>query len=411
MPTPPGPVKPARLTIRVVESGERLAFTHRQRQWGTGCFLLLWLTGWTVGCVFLVGVVAKDPKIQNLLFAVPFWASWIFVFCLVLTMFLQSERFAIDESGVSFVRRVIVPIRTRLVPLDEIQRFKNCSKVTDSESGRTKAGIEMQTIGQPLCFAWGLPEQERDWLKYQLNQCLAALRGAALPEAQAAPKEEVPESADAEQSALETLTPAKTPLEPPSDSRWRRAEDFRDVIFVQHGRFSLSALGVLLFINAFWNGIVSVFVGVLCFGDANGKPAGGEWWGLFVFLIPFEVIGLVMFLALLAALIEPLRRTQWRFTDSMIERRTKWLGIGPKQRHWVDGLSRIELRAAGGGKRRRGISLQNIAATGEDSPNMELSFVGKANIEICAMTGLTEGEARWISDTIRRERAAWFRQA
>ena len=407
--TSPGPVKPARLTIRVVESGERLAFTHRQRQWGGGCFLLLWLTGWTVGCVFLVGVVAKDPKIQNLLFAVPFWASWIFVFCLVLTMFLQFERFAIDESGVSFVRRVIVPIHTRLVPLDEIQRFKSCSKVADSESGRTAAGIEMQTIGQPLCFAWGLPEQERDWLEYQLNQCLAALRGAALPEAEAVPKEGEPESAEAEQSAPETLAPTKTPLEPPSDSRWRRAENFRDVIFIQRGRVSPSALGVLLFINAFWNGIVSVFIGVLCFGDANGKPAGAEWWGLFAFLIPFEVIGLMMFLALLAALFEPLRRTEWRFTDSMIERRTKWLGIGPKQRRWVDGLNRIDLRAAGSGKRRRGISLQNVAATGEDSPNMELSFVGKANIEICALTGLTEGEARWISDTIRRERAEWFR--
>ncbi len=49
----------------------------------------------------------------------------------------------------------------------------------------------------------------------------------------------------------------------------------------------MGAVAGLLFINAFWNGIVLVFVLALCgLMPMDDGPEGWEWWGMFVFLIP-----------------------------------------------------------------------------------------------------------------------------
>ncbi len=407
--TPRPPAKPARLTIRFVESGDRLVFTYRRRGWGKGGFLLLWLIGWTVGCVFLAGIVIRDPSIQNILFGIPFWASWIFVFCWLLNTFFGRDYVGLDATGVDFVRRVIVPIRSRHVPLTEIERFEICSKVVDSESNQVEWGIEMQTLGRPVRFAWGLDAEERQWLQHQLNACLAALSGSDVETiaATSEPPSQEHSQADSEEPAAEVLTPSTTAAEPPSDCRWERTDDFAAITFTQRGRFSLSAFFGLLFINAFWNGIVSVFVFQLWFGQGNGVPNGIGWWGMFAFLIPFEVIGAVMFLALVAVVLEPLRRTSWRFDDALIDCRVKWLGLGPIRQYWVDGLDRIELvgmRRSGRAKRRTQASLFS-----DEDADKKLVFIDEANAEVCTIRHLTEGEARWISDVVQRERSIWFR--
>lgn len=45
------------------------------------------------------------------------------------------------------IRRVLLPIRARSVPLSEIQAFVTYSEVIDSESGQREWGIEMRTLG------------------------------------------------------------------------------------------------------------------------------------------------------------------------------------------------------------------------------------------------------------------------
>ena len=72
------PTRPRRLRTAFERSGERLCLSCRNPQWARGCFMVLWLTGWTVGCVFLVGLVIREPQLFHFLFAVPFWASWFF---------------------------------------------------------------------------------------------------------------------------------------------------------------------------------------------------------------------------------------------------------------------------------------------------------------------------------------------
>lgn len=424
---PSEPARPKRLKTRFERAAGRLSIAYRRRD-PAGCFLVLWLIGWTVGCVFLVGLAIKEPKLMTVLFAVPFWASWIFVFCLVLKMFMQFEEFALDAQGASYARRTIVPMASRQVPLNEILGFGKYARVVDSESGQRTSGLKMHTLGAPLKFAEGLSGHERLWLEFQLNDHLAALGGGAADDERREsgrrdpPDEDAADPALAEAGAAGAVASAPRPrraarrtprravlalrreaVEPPSDSAWQREDSFDWFAFRQRGKLSWGVLGGLLFINAFWNGIVSVFVMAL-FSRDMGRPQGAEWWGLFFFLIPFEVIGLVMLVGLVGVLVEPLRVTSWRFTRQTIEHRVKRLGIGPTRTYWVDPLRRIELDTLGGAGRGTKRRLRTGA-----SGRCRLVFIDQNNTELVSIDGLTRGEARWMGDAILRERSTWFR--
>ena len=65
------PPRPARLRSQWVDSGRECSLRYRPRSLGSSCFLVLWLIGWTVGCVFLIGLVlyiasffvgSRDPE-------------------------------------------------------------------------------------------------------------------------------------------------------------------------------------------------------------------------------------------------------------------------------------------------------------------------------------------------------------
>ena len=60
---------------------------------------MLWLVGWTVGCVFLTRMVIRQPNLFNILFAAPFWASWLFVFFFMIKTFFQQDELLLDREG------------------------------------------------------------------------------------------------------------------------------------------------------------------------------------------------------------------------------------------------------------------------------------------------------------------------
>jgi len=264
-------------------------------------------------------------------------------------------------------------------------------------------------------FGDRLPKAEREWLGQQLNDHLSELREGRVanfdPPGDAAVSERI-----AGRLIVERLSAARHPLQPPSDCRWKRVDDFDQVQFVQRGRFSISSVAGLLFINAFWNGIVSVFVlgglfNVLEMPDGQKfeGPGGFGWWFMFLFLIPFEIVGLIMFVGLLMALLEPFRKTTWSFTRSTIETRLSWFGLGPKRSHNITLLDRIELRRGDEEKKKRRSSMRvrsNMHATDEDP--YSLVFFETDEFELSRIDGLTEGEARWIADVLLRERSLWF---
>ena len=57
------PVEPRRRKVALERSGDLLELRCRSPQSARGCFLVLWLVGWTVGCVFLAGAVLKERQL------------------------------------------------------------------------------------------------------------------------------------------------------------------------------------------------------------------------------------------------------------------------------------------------------------------------------------------------------------
>ena len=168
----PGPARPEKLSVDFYEEADGIAI-HKRRGGGPGLFLLLWLTGWTVGCVVLVAQVIKEPAIGTFAFAVPFWASWLLVAGFLVWIQFGTETLLLRGDKVLFLRKAFITLSTRSVPRGEIQRFRECQS-QHTENDQHLWGIEMVTIGKPLRFCFRLADQERDWLIHQLNLFLAA---------------------------------------------------------------------------------------------------------------------------------------------------------------------------------------------------------------------------------------------
>jgi hypothetical protein len=411
--------KPRKLTVEFDRSAGCLRLQYRRRDWGVGFFMILWLIGWTVGCIWLAWEAINQPQLFHFLFAIPFWASWIFAFLLVLKRFLERERFELDADGVRFSRRAVVSLASRNVPLEEIQAFDAYSVVTDSESNTSERGIEMQTLGKPVRFGQGLSEPEIAWFKDELNEHLAMARNTDPRQLSTGVNEEIAThesnlegDGDADDRSGERLVMGSSVIAPPSDTRWRRLSDFSDVIITERGRFEWSTVGTLMFVNAFWNGILSVFiVGLIGGPNIPGPPPGGwMWWGEFVFLIPFEVIGLVMLFALIVGLLEPIRRTTYRFGYQEVTSRTEWMGIGYTWRQAISGVQRIDLsRVLDVGQTNAKPFGQIRQPSRSGTTSYQISLIDRSNCETYSIGGLTEGEARWIGDVLLRERPDWFR--
>ena len=258
----------------------------------------------------------------------------------------------------------------------------------------------------------------RSWIRFQLNDCLRGLGGACRRRRDRGALDvddtERFRHASAHESATRPASAAfassASPLRPPSDTHWRRVDDFDAIVFSRRGRFDAASFGTLLFVNLFWNGIVSVFIFALFSGDVDA-PQGMSWWGMFVFLIPFEIIGLGMFLALLAAFLEPVRRITWRIGHHSIQKRLTWAGVGPRWTWWIDRLDRLEVHDEQGTARLvdLGVGAEKTRRVPSGEGQFKLCFVDDQNAVLCGIDRLSHGEARWMTDAVLRERPEWAR--
>jgi hypothetical protein len=416
------PARPAKLGFRFTRDEEGLAVIYSVRGKAAGVFMLLWLTGWSVGCVFLLGNAIKEPKLFNILFAMPFWAGEIFGIVILLRSFFSREYFLLNAAGAAFTRRIVIPLTTRIVPVEEIKSFQKCTIRRDSESGHITLGVKMETLGRPLYFAAELTAPECDWLADQLNDCLSSLAGFVgdteddiqEPVVNEEKKDDSAKQENAEEKEgdpsndgnIYILELSKTPCEPPSDSRWERIDEIDSITFLQRGRILWNMLFGFLFATLFCNGIISVFV-LNLWGFLQDQPKGFEWWFLFFFLIPFEIIGLCIFLGLFYQIFEPFRRTRWKFGKQEIECRWTWFGLGPRWVYAARPLDRLEMPDEVK-KSSRNEKSNDLVVMLNEGANRTLRFIDRENTELTAMKRLTEGEARWIADTVLRERPYWF---
>ncbi len=400
---------PARLRATYDVSPEAMRVTFRARQWGLTAFLTLWLTMWTVGCVVLAHEVIVKQQLFLILFGIPFWAAWFFVAAVLLASITRRQELVVDSQGLRYVDRAIIRLKNRWIPRDEFRGFDVVERPVrrNNSNAQVQTGLEIRAAGKPLFIFAGLPDDELHWLAHQLSQLVDALPGQTAPsDAEIAGISTTAASATYPQS----LTLSREEVEPPSDCSWQRLSDFGALTFVQFGRWSWGGVLGMLFISAFWNGIVGLFV-LQLFGMAPvHAPQGTEWWFLLLFLIPFELIGLAMVVGLLFTILEPARQRVWRFDANQIECRWSWLGIGPRWTYRVESLGRIDLvRAKIGRKSGNQVQLPSGGAWSQDGSRFGLSLVRPDNIQLCQIKPLTEGEARWIADKVMRERPEWFR--
>lgn len=393
--------RPARCRTRIEESGGQLELRSRQfsaAQFGIAAFLALWLTAWSAACCFLLGHVAADPSLENILFAIPFIAAWFAVSAILFSLVFGRKVLRIDSQGLTYEFRAMAPLKRTHLRLEEVKRAVVTTGIADSESGRPSTCLQIETTGRPVEFGCDLNREELHWLAQRVNEQLDAVRPkrklfAERSEDSESPADEPQRSA----TGAEILVAARRPLPTPSECRFALTDDFEELRFVSAGRWSLAAIGGATFINLFWNGIVSVFVLEL---------TRDFQWLMFFFLIPFEGIGLLMFFAWVFALGAPAYRERWTFGRNEISHRRSFFGLGWTRRYAVDPLDRIELQAgsapAGATKPP---ALVNMADSGGE---FHLSLISRDQEIVLQIKDLTEGEARWMADQILRARPKWF---
>jgi len=205
--------------------------------------------------------------------------------------------------------------------------------------------------------------------------------------------------------AIEVLTPAgeKDPDDPmevihlktdrlifaeqPMDSEWTRDEEASEFTIYKNGKFSLGNFLSTLFICAFWNGIVSIFVLNLFGVIPGGVKNGFAWWVQFLFLIPFEVIGVVLFVAVLGSLFAAWGTEKWIFTRNEIRKESKSLGIRTTKRFDVSLAAKLEIEPDG---------LFFVSDGGEEEEKT-----------LCEIPLASQAEARWLAARFQQMRGWW----
>jgi hypothetical protein len=164
---------------------------------------------------------------------------------------------------------------------------------------------------------------------------------------------------------------------------------------------------VTLFVNLFWNSIVLFFI-LMQFGMVPGAPqVESEQASMGLFLVPFALIGVAMIGVLIYVLLEPFRRTILQIDRNEVQFGSRRLGLGWIRRYDTTSITKIgiESRSAADGSVRSSIlSLQTTASRQSD-----LQMSNDDNRTVLQVSGLTEGEARWMLRQIQQIHPHWVK--
>ena len=393
--------EPPSRQVRIAGVDGDLELSYRQRAGCGACFLLLWLTGWTAGCIMLVGQALSDPSFFHILAAIPFLASWFFAFGVFVWMLFGAERVRLSPQGLEYRVTALVTLSRRLVPRAELKNVRAgmaVRQVGDSKRGEQPC-LKFETLGQPIEFACGISAEEQRWLVEWLNEYLDALGPHDPPE-----KLHAGHRYGITTNRPGTLQSAATPVGPSSDTRIECRHYLDTIAFTWRGRRNLAAIAFLTFFNLFWNGIVGLFI---C------KQIDKLDWFLFFFMMPHEIIGLCFLTLWLAALTAPAWRLTWTFGEREVTRRLSFsdangavFDLGWSKRFAIHSPVRIELRRRERKKQSESFWMLLSHPDGEYT----LSFLDQADKEVLAIKNLTEGDARWIADVLLRAFPSWSRK-
>ena len=402
------PHRPVSLSYRYENNGDSLTLRQRKFLLSTfpvAGFMTVWLTGWTVGCVLLIWKFVTEPSFFLLCFGIPFWVGWFAGAGVLLTTLFGKNTVRLDHDGLFSTYHVLVKLISKQVPLDEIRYFH---AIVSNTGKSTAFSVETVTFGKPVQFSTAKFE-EAEWLAYDMNQTLAALKGLSRLDEKlddfviGIETGDDRDDTDAEAISI-PLNARPQNIEPPTDNSWKLNTEFDSVTFEKRGKFSLAYLALLAvptFTMLFWNGIVSVFVMTLWgFAKVENAPVflSGQWWLMFVFLIPFEVFGIGFFLWWLSVLVMPCCRTRWSFHRDMVTCRFQCFGIGRSWQYSLENCDKMVIETSGpdgdssDAKLRRQINREDEL--------YQLAFVDDQNKKLYSIKKLMLGEACWIADCV-----------
>jgi hypothetical protein len=407
-------MKPASSSkLRIDETPERLRIRWRTGAVGLGCFFLFWMTGWSFGCALITNLALHEPTFLNLAGAAVFDAAWLFGFVMLANQFLGRETITLDADGLTHVKWTIFRRRCT-VPIADIFGFTTeCESIDDAQRRGAGNQLEVRTAGRPLRAGGGLTHNDVLELAATLRKYHARLPTKRLRDSAWPPERErivFRPRPGGETDGAPLRSPQDPPIEPPGDTRMRRRDGFDYVRFSTRGRFTLGGAIAALLFNVFWNGITGVFVFNLFWGGPQDKPQGVDWYEQFLFLLPFELIGLAFFLGFLLVLFEPFRVWSHRFGTSDVRDRLTWFGVGWRKRYDLGLVDRLEVRRAAYSIARLPKKRLNLATlwTPPGCPTYSLVVVEMGNRDVCELQGFTFGEACWAADVlVRRSDFPW----
>lgn len=382
--------RPDRLLTSVDMLGDGLKVTRSKRNLVVGCFLSVWLTGWTAGCVMLLTMAIAQREPFLFLFAVPFWAAWFFCVAILGGAVFSRESLILDSYGLKVSKRAGLWGKTSKIPLSDLRTI--LVPDADAVAPNTEPVMTCHGRNQVVEFGQGLPRPELAWLAAVLEETRVRLQQWAGP-----PLEDV------------SHEPA-----PPAETAWTSEIEYDDLVLAKRGRWEAAAIGGMLFVTLFWNGIVSVFVAVLLgLMPGEGAPEGAAWWFLFLFLIPFELVGLALIAGLAATIAAPFRREVWKFGRSEITHRVTCFGFGRTRSFEPPRDGRIEAmpmtvssdESPSLGSRTDDGSPLPVAVTAR----FQVQIIDPRDVEVCTIASLTDLESRWIAELLRRERPEYAR--
>lgn len=403
--------QPPKLKVRIAAVGDELHLRWRGSGGCVALFLGVWLTGWSAGCVTMLYQLVTNFEWFMLLFSIPFVVAWVAVAGMLAYMLFGSQHLILSRDSLRTFHQVVFPFFSRVIPLEEVDRAF-ADEVFEQNSkgpGRYVGLIRIDTIGKSTTFARGIDESERVWLAEVINLCLdqiAPYRAARTDDSVAADKSDADlldpnDDGDEEEVEYqeEVFELPDQPIPRPSDSEFTLERESRTLGLATRGKWSLAAIAPLTLIMLFWNGIVSVFI-VQLFSSFE--------WPLFFFLIPFEVIGLGVVAAWLAAIGAPFIGKSYSFRVGQIEQ-VWWFALFHRRKTIVfTEISQLVIASSAP----KQSSLRQFGKSEHLTGGHLLRLTDTEGVTVVEIDNLTRGDARWIADTLWRELPEMFsRQA
>ncbi|MEM0915931.1 MAG: hypothetical protein AAGK09_15150 [Planctomycetota bacterium] len=406
------PSRPVRCQTRIEELGDAVVLSRRTGSFGGSAFLVLWLVGWSVGCVFILSAALNGQHFLWL-FGIPFWGAWVFVVASLLNTWFGREVVIADAQGLAWARRVIIRVRHRDVPRDEVLAVRSY-KESDAEDATAGAGIEVQTVGKPVRFGQGLPADERRYLRYLLRRTLRLKRRKGSVSGEASEGADRGRRRRSQRAGMPIRLTSGSASPRPSDTTMRIEPSLRGVTVISPGAWAggwlavlawLLSLGGVTFFMSFWNGIVSVFLLVLIAPDAVEQDEPLTGWmrlGLGLFLVPFVGIGLGLIAAWLAVLLAPVSSRRWRVEQEELE--SSWVVAGVPWSRQVSLREAVRLEIDRESEDVKSSWKDRLPGFGadDDASDYKLAFVTEDDRRVVEIAGLTRGEAEWIGGEIVR---------